>query len=147
MADFILSSRHIQNESLAAYKIPHWGYASRSMPCTNDAGSCEYLDAVYWMHDISMLYTFIMWAVFGGVVVLFVALRLMNPRRTSILALKDDESQQHAPQGIFYRTWRTCCTYLRRLLLPEALTSVFGHVTRLQILILAVLLGYLLVFS
>lgn len=26
-------------------------------------GTCAYLDAVYWMHDVSMLYTFIMWGV------------------------------------------------------------------------------------
>jgi hypothetical protein len=53
--------RHIQDEAAAEWEIPHWGYPSRMMPCTNDPGSCEYLDGVYWMHDVSMLYTCVLW--------------------------------------------------------------------------------------
>lgn len=147
MVDLILGSRHIQNESLALYKIPHWGYSSRSMPCTNDVGSCEYLDAVYWMHDMSMLYTFITWAVIGGLMIIFVALRLLNPKRAPVPTIKDNESLQIGSQAIFSRTWRTCCASLRRKFLPEGLKSIFGHVTRLQILILAILSAYLLAFS
>ncbi|KAL6856820.1 hypothetical protein J3F83DRAFT_385348 [Trichoderma novae-zelandiae] len=44
--DSILSARHIQNMSDAAQFEPHWGYADRALPCTNDKGSCEFLDLV-----------------------------------------------------------------------------------------------------
>jgi hypothetical protein len=42
-----LKSRHIQVADNTSYYVPHWGYVDRVLPCTNDAGSCEYLDAVY----------------------------------------------------------------------------------------------------
>lgn len=55
-----LEPRHIQDHDAAASSIPHWGYAGRVVPCDRDVGTCEYLDAVYWMHDVSMLYTFVL---------------------------------------------------------------------------------------
>lgn len=140
---------HIQNASEAALLIPHWGYASRSFPCTNDAGSCEYLDAVYWMHDVSMLYTFIMWAVIGGVLVLWMLSRLF-PRQSRQLAIEKPEEGAHQEppqQTLLYRSRAAIAASYRKYLLPEAFGSFFGHVTRLQILILAILLGYLLIFS
>jgi hypothetical protein len=42
-----LKARHIQVADNTSYYVPHWGYVDRVLPCTNDAGSCEYLDAVY----------------------------------------------------------------------------------------------------
>lgn len=140
---------HIQNASEAAFQIPHWGYASRSFPCTNDAGSCEYLDAVYWMHDVSMLYTFIMWAVIGGILVLWMLSRLF-PRQSRQLAIEKPEEgalQEPPQQALLYRSRAAIAASCRKYLLPEAFGSFFGHVTRLQILILAILLGYLLIFS
>lgn len=45
----VLEARqHIQNHSAGGDEIFYWGYATRVFPCTNDAGSCAYLDAVYW---------------------------------------------------------------------------------------------------
>lgn len=55
---------HIQDPDAAESEVPHWGYASRVMPCVNDPGTCEYLDAVYWMHDVSMLYTYETYSVY-----------------------------------------------------------------------------------
>jgi hypothetical protein len=49
-----LQPRHIQDDHNAKYLEPHWGYFERVRPCVNDNGTCEYLDAVYWMHDVSM---------------------------------------------------------------------------------------------
>jgi hypothetical protein len=54
-----LTYRHIRKASNPLVLEPHWGYVSQILSCTNDVGSREYLDAVYCMHDISMLYTFI----------------------------------------------------------------------------------------
>jgi hypothetical protein len=51
--DSLLRRAHIQEHSNTSISEPHWGYVDRTLPCTNDAGSCEYLDAVYLMHDVS----------------------------------------------------------------------------------------------
>lgn len=75
-----LSRRHIADPATSNSTIQsHWGYVERILPCTNDAGSCEYLDAVYWMHDVSMLYTFILWAAVGFVLVFIATLRVKPP--------------------------------------------------------------------
>lgn len=75
-----ISGRHIADPATSNSTIQsHWGYVERILPCTNDAGSCEYLDAVYWMHDVSMLYTFVLWAVIAFVLVLIAALRVNTP--------------------------------------------------------------------
>jgi hypothetical protein len=145
-----LSERHIQNASEAAYLIDYWGYAQRSYPCTNDAGSCEYLDGVYWMHTMSMLYTFIMWAVFGGIIVGLIVLRAVRPSRQAGSRKIETEAQRvMSRDGLWTRIWGAISAFNRRWLLPEAvvLPSVFGRVTRLQILTLASLLVYLLIFS
>lgn len=141
--------RHIADPaSNESYTVAHWGYVVRTLPCTNDAGSCEYLDAVYWMHDVSMLYTFILWAVIGGVLVTIVALRLLKPRAGKSKSVKGLEDQVAlGGDGVFYRSWRGIQSSMRRWLLPESFVGVFGHVTRLQVLVLAILLGYLLIFS
>jgi len=84
----LLLRRHIQEADNNTTFVYHWGYGNRDVPCTSDAESCAYLDAVYvccslgffkveacyllgqslpdtnnsqWMHDVSMLYTFIVW--------------------------------------------------------------------------------------
>ncbi|RDW58023.1 ferric-chelate reductase [Coleophoma cylindrospora] len=142
-----LHLRHIANAADSNSTIVgHWGYVDRILPCTNDAGSCAYLDAVYWMHDISMLYTFIMWAVIGGIFVIAVALRFMKPVATR-KSIAGPEAQKMGASSASYRAWRASLAGLRRVLLPESLTAFFGNVTRLQLLILAIVLAYLLVFS
>ncbi|KAK2751924.1 hypothetical protein FQN55_008666 [Onygenales sp. PD_40] len=146
MAGPSVGRRHIQDPASAESLIPHWGYPGQVMPCTNDPGSCAYLDAVYWMHDVSMLYTFIMWAVIGGTVLLIFTFRLANPRRYST-AKGELESQRAGKKGSISRAWGAVSATARCWLLPESLVSFFGHVTRLQVVILAVILAYLLIFS
>ncbi|KAF2839446.1 hypothetical protein M501DRAFT_1004080 [Patellaria atrata CBS 101060] len=149
MMDENLRPRHIQDHSSAQNLIPHWGYSSRVWPCQNDPGSCEYLDAVYWMHDVSMLYSFILWAVVGGILFVWVLCRLVEPQSNQTKSLKDMQGQTNRgnPQGTVYRAYRFTTTALRRWLLPESLRSVFGRVSRLQLLVLVTLAGYLLIFS
>jgi hypothetical protein len=145
----LLQARHIQDEHNAKSLEPHWGYFSRVLPCAVDKGSCEYLDAVYWMHDVSMLYTFIFWAVVGGILVIWLTLRLVSRRQRTTTSRGDAESaRSQEKQGFARRLFSSCGTLRRQWLLPEfGLPSVFGHVSRLQVTILAVLLAYLLVFS
>lgn len=130
--------RHIQNAADAKYEIEYWGYAVRMLPCTNDAGSCEYLDAVYGMHEYSMVYTFIMWAIVGGLLLIIMSARILRPKR---------KNGKGARQGFMYRLTRTSSALYRRFLLPESFPNVFPYTTRLQVLILAILCGYLIVFS
>ena len=130
--------RHIQdhNEANTTSK-PYWGYASRVLPCTSDQGTCEYLDAVYWMHTVSMTYTFIFWGVLLGILVAWVTIRgwrMGGPTQSvgsSFDKLCDAMSRAR-----------------RRWLLSDApMAWLFGRVSRLQVVVLACLLGYLLVFS
>lgn len=140
--------RHIQDFSQDSELEYHWGYASRQVPCTNDAGACAYLDAVYHEHDLGMIYTFILWAVIcGGLLVwvigrhLFVIARVAGPS-------KEQVSEGSRPrQSGWHRLVTSVKAFSRRHLLPESVTAVFGHTTRLQVLILAILVGYMTVFT
>lgn len=144
----LLSPRqHIQNHSEGANEIYYWGYATRVVPCTNDKGSCEYLDAVYWMHTVSMLYTFILWAVLGGLLVIFVISRAMKPARSRGSVGGGEKGRVAASMGTWTRYWKAKTAASRKWLLPESMNSVFGNVTRLQVLLLAILVAYLTIFS
>ncbi|KAI6873518.1 hypothetical protein D0864_08014 [Hortaea werneckii] len=133
-----LSARHIQDHNEANTTLKsYWGYADRVLPCSSGKGTCEYLDAVYWMHSVSMLYTWIMWGVLLGIAVVWVVIRgwrMGGPdyRRNSWFD-KEMDMLEYAK---------------RRWLLKDAPARwLFGRVTRVQVLTLAVMLGYLLVFS
>ena len=117
--------------------IQHWGYVSRVLPCTSGAGTCAYLDAVYHMHDLSMLYTFILWGVLLGVLVSWVTLRGWRMGGS-------ERRMQSWVDGVCDRVQYA----KRRWLLSDApATWLFGKVSRLQVAVLAVMLGYLLIFS
>lgn len=129
---------HIQDFTNATVE-PHWGYADRVVPCKNDAGSCEYLDVVYHAHDVGMTYTGIMWIVILGILLLWSLYRALTP----------------GPRGRWTAALRAV---LHRYLLPNVaparpgwarrlLTSLFGHATRLQVLLVAGMLAYLAIFS
>ncbi|KAJ9642588.1 hypothetical protein H2201_006309 [Coniosporium apollinis] len=144
----LVDRAHIQNFSDAATLEPHWGYAFRVVPCTNDAGSCEYLDSVYWSHDVSMLYSFILWAVIGGILFVWCLGRHFIPsRRSDATALREEGERPTVRQTGLYRLTRSAKVTARHYLLPESMARIFGRTTRLQILTLAILAGYLLVFS
>ncbi|KAL7807887.1 ferric reductase like transmembrane component domain-containing protein [Trichoderma aethiopicum] len=139
--DSILSVRHIQNMSDAAQLEPHWGYADRALPCTNDKGSCEYLDLVYSAHDLSMLYAGVLWATIGAILVLWALHRRLGlPSHTPIAPYSTRESTSA-------RLGRTARVTIQRYLLPESILAVFGRTTRLQVVTLLSLIGYLTIWS
>ncbi|KAL0930244.1 ferric reductase like transmembrane component [Colletotrichum truncatum] len=143
-----LAARHIQNMSEAAMLEPHWGYADRAIPCTNDAGSCAYLDVVYGSHDLGMLYVGILWAIIGGILLVWAvgrrALPSLSEEDVLRAALLEDT---RASKSFVNRLRQTASSAINRYLLPDCIRPVFGRTTRLQVLILTVLSGYLLVFS
>ncbi|KAI1495468.1 ferric reductase like transmembrane component-domain-containing protein [Biscogniauxia marginata] len=139
-----LAARHIQNMSEADYLEPHWGYLDRSLPCTNDPGSCAYLDQVYQSHDLGMLYSGILWATIGGILFLWaIGRRILLSARVGPAGLGNGVDNRASME----RLGRTIATHSRHFLLPDAMQPIFGRTTRLQVLILAVLSGYLLIWS
>lgn len=143
---------HIQNfsDANASNIQPHWGYADRILPCTNDAGSCEYLDVVYHSHDLSMLYTGIFWASILGVLLLWGVARRMCPARPSVeqtLSASNIEAQENSRSGGVAKLMRAFASLRRGWFLQDFSIHLLGHVTRLQVTILLILSSYLLVLS
>ncbi|WWD18268.1 hypothetical protein CI109_102718 [Kwoniella shandongensis] len=122
-------ARHIQDYSNAASLEPHWGYADRVVPCTNDAGSCAYLDVVYHSHDLGMLYSGILWSAIGGILLVWILGRKVSLRHT--------------------RWSKAISVTARRYLLTDFRRTrfLFGRTTRLQVLVLAVVVTYLSIVS
>lgn len=135
-----LNARHIQNFSAATTLEPHWGYADRALPCTSDAGSCAYLDVVYASHDRGMLYSGIMWCAIGGILLTWAVYHQVAASDTYLVA-----ATSH-PRGL-RRVQNAFASFSRRYFLPDAARVIFGRTTRLQVLILTLLVGYLLIFS
>ncbi|KAK5075519.1 hypothetical protein LTR64_001726 [Lithohypha guttulata] len=128
-----LTPRHIQNMSEAASIQSHWGYANRAVPCTNDAGSCAYLDVVYHSHDLVLF----IWAIYSW----------SSPKQSESLqpVLEGEGLRTH--MTTFERLRSSLATYRRQYLLPEFTRPIFGRTTKTQVLVLATLTGYLAVFS
>ena len=126
----------------------HWGYFSRQLPCTDDPGKCAYLDTVYHSHDLSMLYSAILWAVILGIVLLCFVARYCNPVSRQISSSVDHEKQLPSTQSTLYRIQSTLNALYHRYLLPEsALPRIFGPTTRFNVLLLTILIIYLTIFT
>lgn len=157
----LIAARHVQNfsDTEGSTLEPHWGYADRIMPCKNDAGSCAYLDLVYGAHDLSMLYSGIFWAALAGIFLLWALGRRVFPSPTAheaiinnkIAASSTSKAEFQAgatPQlGGIEKLKRSVSSFRRTYLLPDFAPRILGHVTRLQVLVLFILAGYLTVFS
>ncbi|EFQ34035.1 ferric reductase like transmembrane component [Colletotrichum graminicola] len=143
-----MAARHIQDFSDAASLEPHWGYSDRVVPCTNDAGSCAYLDVVYGSHDLGMLYSGILWIIIGGILLVWAvgrrALPSLSEEDVLRAAILEDSRQS---KSFLNRLRQAISSGMNRYLLPDFIRPIFGRTTRLQVLILAVLSGYLLIFS
>lgn len=152
--DVALTARaHIQNFTDGSSTEPHWGYADRIVPCTSDAGSCEYLDVVYHSHDLSMLYTGIFWSSILGILFLWGLGRRVFPSRTrdeARVALTPGRTE--AQDGVVGlggvdKVKRTVASFRRRYLLSDFSPRLVGHVSRLQVTVLLILAAYLAVLS
>lgn len=146
MAANMLLSRHIQDFSNVSQVEPHWGYADRIVPCTNDPGSCAYLDVVYRSHDIGLYYTGIIWSTIGAILVVWAIGRHFTREQPSGMQMPAGEGAKPA-RSTFERLQRAIPAYARRHLLPDAARPIFGRVTRTQVLTLVVLTAYLTIFS
>ncbi|KAH7397275.1 ferric reductase [Pyrenochaeta sp. MPI-SDFR-AT-0127] len=146
--NMLLPRAHIQNFSEASAVEPHWGYADRVVPCTNDAGSCAYLDVVYHSHDLGMFYSGILWATLGAILVIWAIGRQFLRSQPSGVRLPTDAGEGVTQsRSAFQRLQRAIPALARQYLLPDAARPIFGRVTRTQVLTLLVLTGYLTVFT
>ncbi|TKX21171.1 ferric reductase transmembrane component-like protein 4 [Elsinoe australis] len=138
-----LVPRHIQDFTNAKQTEKHWGYAERVVPCTNDVGSCEYLDVVYGSHDLGMIYTGVIWATLLFVFSAWFLVRQMTRPSKGL-------SGPVEKVGGFAKAMRALAASSRRYMLPEfgrVGRAIFSRTTRMQITILAVLSGYLAIFT
>lgn len=154
--DHLTGRAHIQNftGANASNVQHHWGYADRIVPCTNDAGSCEYLDVVYHSHDVGILYTGIFWSSILGILLIWGVCRRVFPSKrgddvvlSSILGSAAAESQRPNTIGGIEKLKHTIAAFQRRYLLPDFAPPLLGHVTRLQVVVLLILGGYLAILS
>ncbi|KAE8148900.1 ferric reductase like transmembrane component-domain-containing protein [Aspergillus avenaceus] len=146
----MLSPRHAHDiPSSGAGVEQHWGYYNRQLPCTSDAGKCAYLDVDYHAHDLSVLYSAILWAVILGIVFLCFIGHYCNPimRKSTSSCVGKEGENEHGGQSTLYRFRRSIGSLYHRHFLRESLTFIFGRTTRFNILILAILAGYLTIFS
>jgi predicted ferric reductase len=127
--------------------VAYWGYAVRVLPCTNDPGTCEYFEAVYGGHETGMLYTGILWATLGGLIFLFAVGRHFWARQRGAELVASSVSSSRERSSALTRLTRSVGSAKRRFLLPDSIHVLFGRVTRLQVLILLILTGYLTIFS
>jgi predicted ferric reductase len=135
----------IQNFTGATNTTYYWGYGSRIVPCTSDAGACAYLDVVYDGHVGSMLYSGIFWAAVSGIIFLWAMIRRLQPSSGlgSISSLEAASASVASTPSSIGRLTSAVLSSTRRYLLPNSARIFFGHTTRLQVLILFILLAYL----
>lgn len=154
------TARHIQNFTGATDLEPHWGYEARVLPCTSGAGTCAYLDEVYHSHDLGMLYAGIIWTTVGCVLLLWAVVRQASKSSSPLAAAghtqlgrsedeKGTEAQRSASRlSTLQAIPAWIASVSRRCLLPRnPVPAVFGNASRLQVLILGVLAGYLLIWT
>jgi predicted ferric reductase len=148
MAAAVLTSHHSTIMSGVTAVKTHFGYSDQTFPCTSTLEDCLYLDLVYRSHDDSMLYSGIMWAAIGGILLSWAIGRHFTRSQPSGVQLPQ-EVREGAPKsrGAIERLQRAIASYARCCLLPDAARPIFGRATRTQILTLTILTGYLIVFS
>jgi predicted ferric reductase len=148
MTAAMLAPRHSTNMTGVTAVKTHFGYSDQTFPCTSTPEDCLYLDLVYRSHDDSLLYSGIMWAAIGGILLLWAIGRHFARSQPSGVQLPT-ELGEGVPQSrsAIGRLQRAITSHARSYLLPDAARPVFGRVTRTQVLTLTVLTGYLIVFS
>lgn len=123
--------------------IDYWGFAVRVWPCTNDEGTCEYFEEIYEGHRRGLLYSGILWAAVGGLLLTFaIGRHFWAPRRAFEVPMKNTVSE-----GGIRRLGNAIAASSRTYLLPDGIRFVFGRVSRLQVLVLGILFSYICVFS
>lgn len=134
-----LQPRHSHMEETEdTYYVSYFGYAKQVLPCTsNDTGQCAYLDAVYVQQAHTNLYTFILWGVLLGVAavwLVYTGWRMGGPAKRM--------------DSWFDRMANSLGRVKRRYLIQDSpMRFMFRRVSRLQLVVLAIICIYLTIFS
>ncbi|TLD04988.1 uncharacterized protein PgNI_09242 [Pyricularia grisea] len=124
----------------------YYGYAPRTLPCAADEPTCAYYEALWSSNDRGILYSGILWILVGVALLVTAVLRralLSRQTRPSTTA-----SEGESLIGVKRPSrLRAVAASARRYLLPDSIHFFFGRTTRLQILVLAILMTYLTIFS
>lgn len=133
--NLLVARQHIQDHSQA--NTPYWAYPSRVLPCVKDVGTCEYLDHVYGDHVTSMLYTFILWGVILGVLLLWTVTRIWTTGGPN----------SYAASTPLFTLVSKIKSYKRHFLPDSPMRFLFGRISRLQVLVLSIILAYITIFT
>ncbi|KAJ9602404.1 hypothetical protein H2200_012946 [Cladophialophora chaetospira] len=100
-------------------------------------------------HDLGMLYCGIIWATIGAVLFIWaIGMRCVPPSSQDQSRFFNSESREPGNKDGIVRIMNSFAATCRHYLLSEApLRSIFSRTTRLQVLILLVLTGYLTIFT
>ncbi|KAJ1323693.1 ferric-chelate reductase [Microdochium nivale] len=124
-------------------QIYYYGYSPRTWPCKSDANTCAYFEELWSGNDRGLLYSGILWALAGiSLLVAGVIRRALLARSTRSILSTAAAAEKQRPSRM-----RAAAAVARHHLLPDAAHFLFGRTTRLQVLILAVLVTYLTIFS
>jgi hypothetical protein len=137
---------HIQNFTDASSLEPHWGFGGRVVPCTNDKGSCAYLADIYHSHDLSMLFSGVIWLTIAGILFVWTLARHLLPSRRADEEFLVPRQRNKSPSAMT-RLRQATLAYSRRYLLPEFARPVFGRTTRYQAFVLFALFSYITIFT
>lgn len=97
---------------------------------------------------VAVRFVGIMWIVFGGLLFSYGISKRLVPARRPLFVSRDHDEAPLQRQSFFQRATTATSAAVRRYLLPEApFRAIFGRTTRLQVTILAFLIGYLTVFT
>ncbi|GAK65996.1 ferric reductase like transmembrane component [Moesziomyces antarcticus] len=147
-----LVARHAQNFSEAAVLQPHWGYLDRALPCSSGAAVCAYLDLVYSAHDRGMIYAAVFWLLIFAILFIWAIARWCRRSLQGAPIPKADKEQAGdsvaSPQSTFQKASKATTAAFRSYLLPNCKgVYFFNRVTRTQVVVLAIISAYMLIFS
>ncbi|KIS65890.1 uncharacterized protein UMAG_05979 [Mycosarcoma maydis] len=150
-------ARHTQNFSAADVLEPHWGYADRALPCTSGAATCAYLDIVYSAHDRGMTYAAVFWLLIFALLFVCAVVTwsrrsqnpIVQPRKACVVKNKESWVVSSTRPMSTLERWSKAATATRRsYLLPNCRgTYFFNRVTRAQVVVLAIITIYMIIFS
>ncbi|KAH9429626.1 hypothetical protein MCOR02_009363 [Pyricularia oryzae] len=124
----------------------YYGYAPRTLPCASDGPTCAYFEALWSSNDRGILYSGILWIPAGVAVLAAAVLRraLLSRHTRPFPTAPEGESLIGIKRP---SRLRAAAASARRYLLPDSIHFLFGRTTRLQVLVLAILMAYLTIFS
>jgi predicted ferric reductase len=106
------------------------------------------LTKFFLLDDLGILYAGIFWATIAGILFVWtLGRRLLPSRRADEEFFVPVQASSSSTRGGIERLQHAVSSHVRRYLLPEFARPIFGRTTRLQVLTLVILTGYLTVWS